>query len=252
MSYEIQKAGMMKRASAFLLDLILFAILATGAFWGLSAALDYDGKNEKLRLAYTAYEEKYSVSFDITEDDYLAMSDEERARFDEAYEALNADDEASALLNVIVNLTLVILSLGIFFAFFILEFLVPLLLGNGQTVGKKVFGLGLVRSDSVKISPLMLFIRTVLGKYTVETMVPVLIGIMILFGMIGALGLAILLGILILQIALICASPDNCAIHDRLSGTVCVELSSQLVFETEADLIDYQKRMAAEAAARSE
>ena len=58
---------------------------------------------------------------------------------------------------------------------------VPLKLGNGQTIGKKVFGIGVMRVDGVQLTTIQLFIRTILGKFTLETMIPVYIVLMIFF-----------------------------------------------------------------------
>lgn len=48
MSYDLQKASLLKRAAALLLDLILIVVLATGIGMVLSAVLDYDSYNEAL------------------------------------------------------------------------------------------------------------------------------------------------------------------------------------------------------------
>lgn len=42
----------------------------------------------------------------------------------------------------------------------------------------------------------------------------------------------------------------NSALHDLLAGTVVVDIGSQMVFRTTEDLIAYQKKVAAERAAR--
>ena len=113
-------------------------------------------------------------------------------------------------------------------------------------MGKKVFGIGLIRVDGVKISTFALFVRTVLGKYTVETMIPVLMVMMIFIGTIGILGPAIVLGLLILQVALIITSPTNSALHDHMAATVAVDLASQMIFATAEDLVEYKKQVHAE------
>ena len=122
----------------------------------------------------------------------------------------------------------------------------PLLFGNGQTIGKKVFGIGLMRVDGVKVTSFALFVRTVLGKYTIETMIPVLMAMMIFIGLIGILGPAIVLGLLILQIALIVTSKTNSALHDHMAATVAVDLASQMIFNTPEDLMEYKKQVHAE------
>ena len=151
-----------------------------------------------------------------------------------------------------VNLALVITSLSILAAFLLLEFCVPLALGNGQTLGKKVFGIGLVRQDGVRVSTLSLFVRTVLGKCTIETMIPAYILILIIFGNLGMTGTVLLAGGAILQLALVATSHTNSAIHDMMAATVAVDLNSQMIFECEKDLLAYKNKLHAENASREQ
>lgn len=250
MIWDIQKAGLWKRASAFLLDAILLAVLATGAAALLSAVTGYDGYNDTLEACYERVETEYGVEFEITGEEYEALSEEDRARWDDAYRTLTEDEEAMKAYSMVVSLTLLITSIGLLVSFLILEFVVPLLLGNGQTLGKKVFGIGLVRQDGVKIRAPMLFARTVLGKYTLETMIPALIIIMIFFNMIGYFGTAVLLAILALQLILCFTTRNRCFLHDLLAGTAAVDLSSQMIFESEEAMIEYKKKIHAESVAR--
>lgn len=250
MIFDLQKASIWKRISAGIFDGILLGILAVGAAWLLSVILNYNGYNDTLLGAYERYETQYGITFEITQDAYNAMSPEELARYDEAYAALIADDEAMYAYNMVLNLTLVMTSIGILISCLALEFVVPLLLGNGQTLGKKIFGIGLIRPDGVQINHLQLFVRTVLGKFTVETMIPVYILIMLYFNSIGLPGTVILIALALTQVILLLVHRTNSVIHDLLAGTVAVDISSQMVFRSTEDLIAYQKKVAAERAAR--
>ena len=176
---------MWKRISAFLLDFILLGIAVAGMAALLSAVLDFDKHNTALDEAYAVYEAEYGIVFDITEEEYIKMSEAELQAWNDAYNALIKDEEAMYSYNMVVNLTLVISTLAILLAYLVLEFAVPIKLGNGQTLGKKIFGIAVMRIDGVKLTPLQLFVRTVLGKYTVETMIPVMLILMIYFNFIG-------------------------------------------------------------------
>ena len=131
-------------------------------------------------------------------------------------------------------------------AFLLLEFVVPLLFGNGQTLGKKVFGVAVMREDGVRLSPLLLFARTVLGKYTVETMVPVLILIMIYLNLTGIGGTVIILGMLLVQMVLLIATKARTPLHDKLAHTVTVDFASQMIFESPEAMLAYKQRIHAE------
>lgn len=242
MIYDLQKAGVLKRAAAWLLDIILLVVLACGIGMILSAALNYDQHSQALEACYERYEKEFGIDFDV----YADLTEEEQARFEAANAALQKDTQALKAYNMVVNLSLTIVSLSILLSYLALEFAVPLFFGNGQTMGKKVFGIGLIRVDGVKISTFALFVRTVLGKYTVETMIPVLMAMMIFIGTIGILGPAIVLGLLILQVALIITSPTNSALHDHMAATVAVDLASQMIFATPEELVEYKKQVHAE------
>ena len=242
MIYDLQKASVLKRAAAWLLDIILLVVLACGIGMILSAVLNYDQHSQALEACYERYEKEFGIDFDV----YADLTEEEQARFEAANAALQKDTQALKAYNMVVNLSLTIVSLSILLSYLALEFAVPLLFGNGQTMGKKVFGIGLIRVDGVKISTFALFVRTVLGKYTVETMIPVLMAMMIFIGTIRILGPAIVLGLLILQVALVITSPTNSALHDHMAATVAVDLASQMIFATPEELVEYKKQVHAE------
>ena len=252
MVYDIQKAGFWKRVSAWFLDAILLMILAVGVALLLSSVLDFDGYFETMESISKRYETEAGVSFDITEEAYNALPDAERAKIDEAYTKFTEDLEAIRAYNNLVNLSFLIVSLSIFFSFLALEFVVPLLFGNGQTVGKKVFGIAVVRANGVKVDGVCMFIRAILGKYTIETMVPVMLVIMVAWNILGIVGPAVIVLLGLLQIILMFATRNNSTIHDILSNTVAVDLSSQMIFGSESELIDYKKRIHTDLANRKE
>ncbi len=247
---DLQKANILKRVSAYILDLILLTIVITGIAFTLSAILDYDSYSETLDRIYKEYETEYGINFDISAEEYNALTREEQKVYEDVNRLMNENEEAIEAYNMTVNLALIITSLSILASYLILEFAIPLIMKNGQTVGKKVFGIGLVRQDCVKVSPLALFVRTVLGKCTVETILPAYILILIIFGNLGMTGTVILAGFAILQLAMVATSRTNSAIHDMMAATVAVDLNSQMIFESEADLLAYKNKLHAENAAR--
>lgn len=242
MIYDLQKASMLKRISAFVLDVILLCVLAVGVASLMSSLLNYDSYYNTLDACYTKYEEQYGVSFDITEEEYYALEEDARALYDEAANELKADEDVQAAYGMLISLSMTILTISILLAYLGLEFAVPLLFGNGQTVGKKVFAIGVMKSSGVKINTVSLFVRTVLGKFTIETMIPVLIVMMMLWGTIGIVGPIIILGILIIEIVLMITSRTGATIHDTLAQTVTVDIQSQMIFGSESELMDYKKR----------
>lgn len=231
MFFDLQRASMLKRISALLLDIIVVSILATGFGFVVSAVIGYDKMFERLEASYTAYETKYNVRLDMTNEDFLEMDEAEQARYQEAYDIMAEDPEVSYTYRMVMNMTLIILSLGILLAYIVNDFVIPLILKNGQTIGKKVFDLAVMQTDHTKLRTTSLAIRTVLGRFAIETMVPVLICIMIYFGFIGIFGTVGLGLLLLLQIGVLVATPTNAAIHDLLAQTVVVDMKSQMIFD---------------------
>lgn len=250
MIFDLQRASLLKRISAWFLDIILLVILIVGFAAALSSILNYDGYSQRLEAHYSEYEKAYGIEFEMSAEEYDSMTEAERENYEAAYNALITDNEAMHTYNMLISLTLLITSFSILLGYLVLEFAVPLIFKNGQTVGKKIFGIALMRTGGIRINSVSLFIRTILGKYTIETMIPVLIVLMIYFNSIGILGIAILGLILLLQLILVFATRKHSAIHDLLADTVAVDMSSQMIFDTEAELIAYKQKVHAEKAAR--
>ena len=243
---------MLKRISAYTFDMILLVCLAMVVAMALSGIFGYDEYNARMDAAYDQYGQMYGINVSMTFEEYEKLTPEQLDLYMQALEAINADQEVMHTYSMVVNLTLIIASFSILAGYLVLEFIVPLWLGNGQTLGKKIFGIALMRQDGVKITPLMLFARTILGKYTLETMIPVLIVIMLLFQMIGLIGTLIIGLILLLQVILLIATRTNSALHDLLACTVAVDMASQMMFDSPEALLEYQKRISAEKANRAE
>lgn len=252
MIYDLQKAGMWKRISAFLFDNILLLVAIVGIAALLSTMLGYDKYSDTLNAAYEKYETQYGITFNTTQEQYNAMTEAEKANYDAAYDTLTADEEAMYAYSMMVNLMLVILSGAILLAMFIFEFAVPMLFGNGQTLGKKIFGIAIMRTDGVKVSGPLMFIRTILGKFTIETMIPVIILFMMFLGTIGIIGPFIFIVLLVLQCIMLVMSKSGRLIHDYLAKTVAVDMSSQMIFDTVEDMVEYKKSVAAEKAAKQD
>ena len=249
MIYDLQRASMWKRISAWLLDAILLCIIATLMALVLAAVTNYDGYSEQLDARYTYFEEQYGVSRNLTQEQVNAMTDEERANLTAASDAIAADEEALYAYNMMLQLIIIMTSFGILLGYVVLEFAVPMVLGNGQTIGKKVFSLGVMQQNGVRVNGVCMFIRTVLGKYAIETMIPVMMVLMLFFGTIGTVGWIIVGAIGIVQIALLITTRERCMIHDKLANTVTVDLPSQMIFITQEDQIAYKEKVAAEKAA---
>ncbi len=260
MSFDLQKADLWKRLSAGLFDFILIGILCVGIMWGMSWAVQYDTYKEGMDACYekyeTKYEQLYGVDFDISQEDYEKLSEAEKQTLEKALNEANAelqkDGEAAYYYTMSLNLSLIIIISGVLLSHIILELVVPMLLKNGQTIGKKVFGIAIIRSDGVKASFFQMFIRTILGKCTIETLIPAMLIFTIIFNQGSLFDLILLIGLPIAQIIIYFVSRDKTLIHDLMAQTVAVDLASQKIFESAEELLEYKKKIQAEIAERAE
>ena len=242
--YDFQRASMWKRISAALFDIILLSIVVVGSAFLLSLALNYQGNYEEFDAIRKTYADANGVDLSKA---YSSLTEEELVNYSAFEEALSSDATAIKIYSLLINYTFIIVSFSILIGYLLMELLIPLLFKNGQTLGKKIFGIAVMREDGVRISSTLLFVRTVLGKYTLETMIPVLIFLMMLFyAMNSIIGLGVVAAILIAQAVLLIATKTRSLLHDKLSHTVTVDFSSQLIFDTPEELLAYKQKIHAE------
>ena len=287
--FELRKIGILKRASALLLDAILLMVLATGFMFIISLICKFEKHTDlysehidKFNDDYNAFKDEYAKDVcehygfiyeekEVTEGDEVKKSftvktkEGEEASFDKdvikkfvdddgeydssnpdyermtaAYESYKALSDPLSKANyhyqLIIRFLFLMVSFGFLLSYTVLEFVIPIIFKNGQTIGKKVFGIALVKPNCVKITNLSLFARTFLGKYAIETMFPVLLIFMLIFGGMGMLAIILFAALTILNIVLFCVTKNKTPIHDMLAGTVAVDIKLQMIFESEEEL----------------
>lgn len=266
--FDIQRASLLKRASAYLLDIILIAVLVTGFAWIFNMIFGYDNHidvlEDKAVIYQTAAEQqiedelglKQKVDFKAIEkageEEFKKLPQEVQDIITEQHENYRKDEEVIKAYNMMNSLMLLIGSLSLLLSFLIMEFIVPLVFKNGQTIGKKVFSIGVIHPNCVKISNPVLFVRGMLGKYTIETMVPVVILLMVMSNLMNnIIGIAVLITMLVLQIAFIASTKTHTAMHDMISDTVVVDMGSQYIFESVDKMLEAKTRLHAEQVEKS-
>ncbi|MBR5813982.1 MAG: hypothetical protein IKY37_05975, partial [Bacteroidaceae bacterium] len=68
----------------------------------------------------------------------------------------------------------------------------------------------------------------------------------------GIVGVIVIGLILLLQFIVLVSTRTRSAIHDLLAATVAVDMASQRMFESPEALLEYKKRLSAEAANRAD
>ncbi len=250
---SLQKASIGKRIIAAIFDGILVSIIAVGLIALLSGVFKTDKHLEIYQQAYNKYSDRYNIN--LTFEEYNALTEQQKTDYNdrvaEAEKAFAADSDAVYAYNMFINLSLVIITLGVLLGVILIEFVVPLFFGNGQTLGKKIFGIALMHKDAIKVNNLQLFIRAVLGKFAIELMIPIYIIMMIYFNSIGVISSAILLVLLVIQIICLITTRKNALLHDVMAGTVAVDMASQRIFDSREELIEYTKKIHAQKAEKS-
>ena len=241
--YGIEKASVWKRVSAAMFDAIMLVIVAVGIAFCLSSLLNYQAHYDRLEERYDEIEAEFGIDLDIAAKEYENMSEEQKAQYNETVnkisEAIGNDEEARYVFDTLFTLSLVILSFSILLAYLSLDMLIPMILKNGQTVGKKMFGIAVMREDGVKVSPIIMFVRTLLGKFALETMLPVLIIMMLFFGIPDPVGMIIIVALTMAQIIMFIFTKHRTVLHDKLSHTICVDFVTQVIFDTPEALREY-------------
>ena len=172
------------------------------------------------------------------------------AKYTAAVEKFNAligeDEEAQRSYNLVVNLTLVMVTLGFLLSYLILEFILPLVFKNGQTIGKKIFAIGVMHTNSVRVNGVAMFVRTILGKFVFETMVPFYMIFAIVFMGTGIVGIILVALLVVLEIVCICVSKTRSPIHDLIAKTVVVDMNTQMIFDSTDALMAHKQEVHAE------
>ena len=254
MIYDLQKASFWKRASAFLFDMVIMLVVVVGIATLMSMALNYgmhfDHMENEKDVEKQKIEAEYGCELDLSVG-YEQMSDQQKEMYNKLDEAISKNDTIQAALFLLLNYSLVICIVSLFAAYAILEFAIPMIFGNGQTLGKKLFSIGVIRTNTVKASPFVLFVRMLFGKFTIETVLPAFVVIMMFFGIIGMIGPIVILGLLVLEIVAMLSTRTRSTIHDLVSDTCVVDMSTQMIFENEQALLDYKKKLHEEEVSRS-
>lgn len=252
---DLQKASLLKRISAYILDMILVLILTVGFACLFSWMLGYSTHEQTLDARRDFYIEKYSLEeyangFALTDTEFEKLTEEQKTAYLTATEEFEKDPEANYAWRMLISLSFLILTFSVLFTYVILEFVIPLILGGGMSVGRKVFSVGIMHENYVRVKPTALFVRSILGKCTIETMVPLYLVLLILFGELGIVGTIVLVAMLALQLILVFTTKTHSTIHDLLAHTVTVDYASQMIFEDEEALIRYKSERARETAER--
>ncbi len=220
MNKTLRKVPFFKRLLALMLDWMFIVILISTCVIPMSWLMKVSDYGEKFDNYYSKYEKMYGVNFGLTPEEFNALTEEELKLYEEAYNALTSDEEATAAHDALLKRMLGSIELSILAAYLVMDVLFPLMFKNGQTLGKRAFNLSVVRTNGEPASMLTILSRTVIGKFTLETAIPVLVISSILMGSLNLFGVLYAAAILIANVILLIKK--NIVLHDLLADTVVV------------------------------
>ena len=94
--YDLQKANLWKRISAFLFDSIMLGIVIVGMALLFSTLFNYDGYTKDLNDLEDHYYEKYDINPDMSQEEADALTEEEIAAY--------MKDDANCILTFILTM----------------------------------------------------------------------------------------------------------------------------------------------------
>ena len=235
--YEPIKASKGKRLAAFLLDFILFISLFTGVMFIMSWITGYQQNSSLLQDAYI----KYGIYLPNPNGNGYYMCSDSDSSCITAWENFSKDSQALYYYSHALELTLLIITVSAFISLLIFEFIIPLLLKNGRTIGMYVMKIGLIDQEGIKANHIQLFIRFLFGKFIILTALP-LYGIMFLifnaFG--GGIGLILAVVIILLNFALLIWTKKSQGIADYLGRVYAINIEETMIFSSLEELNHYK------------
>ena len=110
--------------------------------------------------------------------------------------------------------------------------IIPLFTSNSQTIGKKVYRLGLCGMDGYKMEKWRLILRVVPLLLTISGMFFIPMSSYYFSFVLGAI-------VLMASVALYAASPKHCALHDYAARTLCFDAESSIIFDDQIEEEEY-------------
>ena len=247
---EFYKAKPIKRLAAYVIDLILLLAITVGVVVGMFSTMGYAAYEEQFDMYCQKYGQQFGVDLSASRADQAELPEAELEKYSAAWEALNADEQAMDAVKQKLRIELLAATVGFFVAYVILEVMIPLIFKNGQTVGKKLMGLCVMHKYHVRVGVMQIIYRTILGKYFIETIIPVIMLILSDYGVLGTTASLVLAIIAMTQGFIVLMSQANCGIHDKLFHTVVADFNEQHIFDTLDERITFEEAYEKEMAER--
>ena len=222
-AYTIIKASFFKRTAALIFDLIIGFVLFVGVenlimHPIVNAAYQYDELDHQFEDKLVEYGVGY---YDSKTNEFKFVQfetiEERNAHMDE----FNKDKEAVAIRTKLDSINLLKVTMDFMVSEFLVFCLMPLILKNGQTLGKKLMKLALVSTNEVKVKGWNVFARWAVGIFAFETMINL-----------AFVAFFIIPLPLIVSIIMAAVSRKGMALHDYIGGTIVVDLNNTVILDS--------------------
>lgn len=237
--YTPRNASLVKRAASFLLDVILLMIAFVGFLFLFSAVFNYDEINNALDKIYLDY--GVMIPNESTEGYKFCNIEEESCL--QAMQLLDKEPTFQQLFIQRQRILIIMPVLSILLALLIFSFIIPLILKNGQTIGKKLFQIGYVSKSEVRIRPIQLFIKFLFGEFIINGVMCIL-GLYYIFWGNGFVGIFLIFAVLIGNVVCFGLTKNKTFLADGLANMFPIDMQEQMLFDTIEEL---QKARAEEA-----
>ena len=226
---EPKSPSIPKRIAAFFIDLVIALLLFTGLAFIVGEACGYKANYELLQEKYVEYG---ILDFKEETNEYV-FCDTSKEECVNNWVSFYDDEEATIYYDKSVELTTFILTVSVFVMCLATEFVVPLVLGDRQTIGMYLFKIGLVSTDGTKVEHKQLFMRFLFGKFILTTMIPLYGLVYAFYGMFyGIYALALVVIIWIIDIALSLFSEKKAGIADSIGSCYACDIETSMIFDT--------------------
>lgn len=242
--YTPKTPKLIKRLAAWFIDLILILVVATGAALMTSMIYGYDNYNDtcyQKEIQYEIYVEDPEGKVEINDKKYTICYEIEGVSKEEAtqrYEELYKDIEYKEAYLKRSQGQVIIITSAIVVSLTILEFIVPLILKHGRTIGMKFFDIGYVTDEGIDTNFKTVFVRFLFGKLVVGALIPYS-GIMLSLMMptyYTLVGFIAIFGVIGINLLLLFTTPEKRGVHDFIAKCVPCDNSCQIYFKTVEEL----------------
>ncbi len=241
--YIPKKPPMVKRFAALVIDVIMVIVLASGIAFLVSKIYNYDKYYNAVyeaQISYGVYVPSDEGTISYNGKTYIICTEDKSITKEEANARIKALTSDQTFKDNYFKMNLgpiIITSIGLATSLLILEYIVPLCLKHGRTLGKFLFNIGYVNEDDIDVTPKNMTIKFLFGKLIVNTLIPYT-GVLLIIYQTGlvVIGLAFVIGVPLINLIMLFASKDNRLLSDYIGKMKPCDNNCQMYFKTVEEL----------------